>query len=617
MNRTRLFFISMLGLAAIGVAVAAFINYGDTLMGQASPNLRAAVQSAGAPPAPAGPPATLPAVTLVTQSTPAASGSAATVGTSTAQSVTSSAEGAHLAPMWGPNYKADDGLGRLVCASYAFSADYPLQQIQMQGLDVKRGFHLGIVPFYLNDNYAVSANERLQAMRDGKIDCLLATFDQFALEDPGTITAFINESAGGDQLWSRGLTTLNDLKGKRIAFEANGPSEFFVLDLLNTVKIAPGDVTMVPTTDQGAAIKAFNEGQADAVAGWTPLINQAAQGGGKVLATSRDFRSIMGTIIMSPEAMRSKKTAIQLFHDAWFEALSRWETDIGGSAQAIAAWGHNDYLGVKTDTAEADMRGLLGGVAQANLTDNVRAMTKVSAVMERLLKTRQLWAANGHTVPSNDVTKLIDAQFVQATAAGAQLDLLAPNKFVNNTFSLGRDQVVASSAPAPAVAQGATTAAPAAQADTSTPATTSAPNGPNAGSATVAQPAASNAVAIATLPCKRFEFIPNSTNLQPESQQELRDCALDVLKQNLTLFVRVKGSSAWPGPKGAVQQQTVETTARARAQSIVDYLVAQGINRERFVVEWIMPPEDHWETTDVTKQAKDRFVEITLLSSGL
>jgi len=45
--------------------------------------------------------------------------------------------------------------------------------------------------------------------------------------------------------------------------------------------------------------------------------------------------------------------------------------------------------------------------------------------------------------------------------------------------------------------------------------------------------------------------------------------------------------------------------------------VSQGISRDRFVVEAVMPPEDHWETTDVVKQAQDRYVELTLLASGL
>ena len=78
-----------------------------------------------------------------------------------------------------------------------------------------------------------------------------------------------------------------------------------------------------------------------------------------------------------------------------------------------------------------------------------------------------------------------------------------------------------------------------------------------------------------------------------------------------------RGSSAWPGPKGTFTQQQVEATARSRAQSIVDYLVSQGINKDRFVVEWTLPPEDHRETTDVAKQSQDRYVELTLLVAGL
>ena len=320
------------------------------------------------------------------------------------------------------------------------------------------------------------------------------------------------------------------------------------------------------------------------------MIDGAKTGGGAVLASSKDFRSILGAIVMSPQAMESKKTVIQLFHDSWFEAVGAQEKDFDGSAKAIASWGHNDFLGVSQDKAADDLRTLLGGVAQANLTDNARAFAKVSSVIDRLLKTRQLWAAAGHTMPNSDVTKLVDPQFVQASAAGLQLDLAAPNGFVNATFSLGRDQIVASK---PAATTATTTAN------------------------STATPQAAASVPIATLPCTRFEFIPNSTTLQPTSQTDLRNCAVDILKQNLGLLVRVKGSSAWPGPKGSVPRTNVESTAKERAQSVVDYLVAQGISKDRFVVEWTMPPEDHWETTDVAKQTKDRFVEITLLASGL
>lgn len=90
-----------------------------------------------------------------------------------------------------------------------------------------------------------------------------------------------------------------------------------------------------------------------------------------------------------------------------------------------------------------------------------------------------------------------------------------------------------------------------------------------------------------------------------------------MLTQNISLVVRVKGSAAWPGPKGTYTQQQVEETARARAQAIADFLVAKGINNDRLVVQFELPPEDHRETSDVAKQSDDRFVEIALLASGL
>ncbi len=311
---------------------------------------------------------------------------------------------ARLKPIWGKNYRAEDGLDTVVCGAYAFSADYVLQQMQVSGLDVKNGFHLGIVPFYLNEQYFVTAKDRTEALRDGTLDCLLTTFDLMALEDPGVLTAFINESAGGDQLWSRGLSSLNDLKGKRIAFEANGPSAYFVYDLLSTVQLTPKDVVLLPQPSQNDAIEVFNKNEADAVAGWEPVIFGAKKGGGTPLATSKEFRSILGGIVMSPAAIANKRSAIQAFHEAWFAALDVQEADFGKASQQIAKWGNNVYLGVSATDPEKDMRVLLGGVAQASLADNVRAFSDLPIITRRLQQARGLWALNGHTVPSTDIS---------------------------------------------------------------------------------------------------------------------------------------------------------------------------------------------------------------------
>jgi ABC-type taurine transport system substrate-binding protein len=608
MNRTRIIFFSLIGIAVIGLGIAALLQTTGLLSGNRSP--QTIVSSSGATSAPATIDAQVqPEVTVYVEPTSAPSTAPAadqqqtaqaTQATQAAETAPKTTQSARLKPVWGPNYKENDGLGTIVCGAYAFSADYVLQQIQMSGLDIKRGFHLGIVPFYLNENYVVTAKDRADALENGTLDCLLTTFDLMALEDPGILTAFINESAGADQMWARGITSLNDLKGKRIAFEANGPSAFFVYDLLATVQLKPEDVTLLPQPDQNSAIAVFNKEEADAVAGWTPVIFDAEKSGGQQLASTSEFRSILGGIVMSRAAMQNKRVVIQLFHEAWFEALSLQEADFAKSSQEIAAWGNNDYLGVQKDTAEEDLRGLLTGVAQANLADNMRAFSNAGAIVNRLLETRRLWAANGHQVPNGDVTSIVNPEFVQTSARALNVDLNVGNRFVNNTFSLGRTAQVVTPAPATTTASTGVT----------TTATTS--------ETTISQAdILANAQAVATLPCSRFEFVPNTSQLLPASEQLLRDCALRALQQNVTLYVRVKGSSAWPGPPGTIARNLVELTAQERAQAVKDFFVAQGLNKDRFIVEWTMPPQDHWETTDVAKQAQDRYVELTLLVSGL
>ena len=599
MNRTRALFIVLILLAIAAVVAAGVLRYGSFQ------NMLQAIQTgqiASAPRIQLATPATTAAATgqpanKLRLTATAVAGQAADQPTVAAPVEVTTAPAANapaqptgfLAPIWGPNYKENDGLGNIICGAYAFSADYPLQQIQMSGLDIKNGFHLGIVPFYLNENYIVSAKDRADALESGKLDCLLTTFDLMALEDPGVLTAFINESAGADQIWARGINSLNELRGKRIAFEANGPSAYFVYDLLSTVQLTPQDVTLLPQQDQNTSIEVFNKNEADVVAGWEPVIFAAEKSGGKPLVTTKDFRSILGGIVISRKAMQEKRTVIQLFHNAWFEAVAQWETDFPTSAQQIAAWGHNDYLGVSKENAAADLTKLLGGVAEASLADNVRAFSNVSSVVARVLTARKLWASVGNKVPTSDVTTVINPEFVQNVAKSVQVDPEAVSKFVNNTFSLGRTKLPVQN---PAGTASDPAAAPTAD-------------------------AIANSTVIATLPCSRFEFVPNSAQLQQASQQQLRDCAVRVLQQNITLYVKVKGSSAWPGPKGTFTQAQVETTARGRAQSIVDYLVSQGINKDRFVVEWTLPPEDHRETTDVVKQSQDRYVELTLLVAGL
>ena len=477
-------------------------------------------------------------------------------------------------PVWAPGYDPNDGLPTYVCGADAFGSYFTLQQMQMSGKDAEHGFHLGIVPFLLDDNpdYDISEEQRTALLNSGQWNCLLTTLDSVALASPGTITAIVDESAGADQLWVRDANTINDLKGKRIAFSRGSVGEYFVYYTLSIARLNPRfDVTLVPQDSVADAIEAFNVGQADAVSGWEPDIYDAEASGGVPLLSSSQMRIVIDVIVTSRQSITGEPDLVQNFHDAWFDTLKAQVENFDTAAAQIAEWGHNDWSFVYPESATEDLTLWLESVAQADLGDNAFVMRDTTPIVNRLEIARRVWAASGAEVPDDNVAELVNPGFVSRSAAQAKLQ--ASGNPVNDTFSIS------------------------AQLDLSAVST-------------------DDAATLVVLPCRRFSFVPESTELTLESRRILDDCVLPTLQQSVGLFLRVKGSAAWPGPPGTYTQKEILEFAEARAQSVVDYLVSQGIDPTRFIVEATLPPEDHWETEDPEKQAEDRFVEMTLITVG-
>lgn len=478
-------------------------------------------------------------------------------------------------PVFSSGYKPGaDKLPVYICGADAFGSYFVLQEMQVSGKDVAHGFHLGIVPFLLDNNtaYDISEEQRTALLNAGKWDCLLTTLDSVALTSPGQITAVVDESAGADQLWGRNIPTVNDLKGKRIAFSRGSVGEYFVYYTLSIARLNPRfDVTLVPEDTVADAVGAFNKQQADAVSGWEPDIYDAKNGGGTPLLSSNQLRIVMDVVVTSRQSIANRADLVQAFHDAWFDTLKAQVEHFDQAATDIANWGHNDWSFVSKEKARDDLTQWLKSVAQADLGDNAFVMRDPAPIVSRLEISRRVWAAAGATVPQDDVTTLVNPGFIARSAAQASLQ--ANGNPINDTFSLTAHLELA---------------------------------GINA----------DDAVTLAVLPCRRFAFLPESTTLTLESRQILDECVLPTLLQSVGLYLRVKGSSAWPGPKGTYTQDQILQFSQARAQSVVDYLVSKGVDPARFVVEATLPPEDRRETEDPEKQAEDRYVEMTLITVG-
>lgn len=538
LDRTRILFIAIIGIAVLAICGVAAASLARNLLGDDGPEPTAEIgEQTGSQPT--------PAVDLESPE-----------------------------PIFGPNYDPDDDLPTYICGADAFGSYFTLQQMQMAGTDVEHGFHLGIVPFFLDDDpaYAVSEEQRNALLQSGQWDCLLTTLDAVALDSPGIITAIVDESAGADQLWGRDVETLNELEGKRISFARGSVGEYFVYYALSIARLNPRfDVTLVPQDSVADAVAAFNERAADAVSGWEPDIYDAEETGGVPLLSSSQLRIVIDVIVTSRQSINGKAEEVQAFHDAWFDALKNQFENFDAAAADIAAWGHNDWSFVYPETASEDLRLWLESVAQATLSNNSAVMRDTRPLVNRLQIARRVWAAAGLEVPDDDATELIEPGFVARSAQ--QASLAANGDPVNDTFSIGTNI------------------------DLSTVST-------------------EDAATLAVLPCRRFSFLPDSTELTLESRRILDECVVPTMSQSVGLLLEVKGSAAWPENDPPYTEEEILEFAEARAQSVVDYLVSQGLDEARFIVTATLPPEDHWQTDDPEIQAEDRFVEMTLITTG-
>ncbi len=192
----------------------------------------------------------------------------------------------------------------------------------------------------------------------------------------GAITAVIDESADADKLVGKPeVATINDLRGKRIAYSSGSVGEYFLYYALSLAGMGPQDVTLVPQEEVADAVQQYLDGQVDAVSAWEPDVLTAEEQGAKVVIASDKLRAILDVLVTARPALDTKAEAVQAFHDAWFEALKITIDTPDQAEQAIIDWGHSDWTFVENP---GDFTGSLGSLAQATLGANQIAFQQPS-----------------------------------------------------------------------------------------------------------------------------------------------------------------------------------------------------------------------------------------------
>lgn len=184
--------------------------------------------------------------------------------------------------------------------------------------------------------------ERNSALKSGRIDALAAPVDYFVLSAGNnletTIAMAIDESVGGDGIVARKeIAKIEDLRGKRVAFQRGLPSEFFVRALLQQHGLSMRELQTVDMeTDQAGA--AFIAGSIDAAAVWEPWLTKATeQGSGHVLASTKQFPNlIIDCLAFNQRRLAEDKAGAEAVVAAIFKAIDYWKAH-GDEANAIMA----------------------------------------------------------------------------------------------------------------------------------------------------------------------------------------------------------------------------------------------------------------------------------------
>jgi NitT/TauT family transport system substrate-binding protein len=462
--------------------------------------------------------------------------------------------------------------GTITFAFDAFPTYYPGIIMEVKGLLKQRGYDLKLVPFGIDGQAIPSEDERWAKLKSGEWDVLATTLDGLAKQsDPaiGAITAVIDESAGADKLVAKPeITTINDLKGKKIAFSQGSVGEYFLYYALSLAGMTPQNVTLTPQAEVADAVKQYTDGQVDGVSAWEPDVLAAQDKGAKVVIASDKLRAILDVLITSRPALTNKTEAVQAFHDAWFEALRTMIDTPDEAEKAIIDWGHTDWTFV---AQPGDLKAALEHLAQATLGANQIAFQQPQLLVSRLGEAQGVWARAGQTPPQTDLTQLVDGRFALASARSSQLFSTQPP--VNNSFLL---------------------------------------------TARVELPQLSaeeqqNAQPVVKLPIEKIDFEPESTRLTEQAVNDLTTQVLPVLKSS-RLYLKIEGSAAWPGPEGRFTKEDIQQVAQARATSVATFLTQQGIDSNRLIIGTI--DSKFPNSLNENELVQDRIVRFTLVTTG-
>ena len=159
---------------------------------------------------------------------------------------------------------------------------------------------------FILDNDLINA---MNAWIADEYDVIVQTADAFPLYTaPDDLRQFkprvfmqVDWSRGGDAIIvKRGINSINDLKGKKVAVAVPSPAQTLLITALEAAGLKYSDVDVITTQDNIVAAQTFKSADVDAAVVWSPddILTTREVPDSKILLTTREQSHIIGDIML-------------------------------------------------------------------------------------------------------------------------------------------------------------------------------------------------------------------------------------------------------------------------------------------------------------------------------
>lgn len=286
---------------------------------------------------------------------------------------------------------------------------FPWQVAQEEGIFDANNVKVDLKWF---DGYLDSINALAATQLDGNSQTLNDTISSVAAGADQVIVLTNDNSTGNDQIIvAEGITSVEDLRGKRVAAEEGTVDHFLLLLGLQQAGMTQADIDFQPL-ETGAAAAAFAAGQLDAVGVFAPFTTQALERpGSSVLFSSADFPgAISDHLVVTREMVDQRPDEVQALVNSWFATLDFINQN---SDKAV------DIMAKRAGVTVEEYKEYEAGTTIFSVEDNLKAFEAGSDITSLPFAAEQIstfLVDSGLVQEAPDLSTLFDDRFVKAYA---------------------------------------------------------------------------------------------------------------------------------------------------------------------------------------------------------